>query len=333
MVIRNCSDGAELVVLNPAMANGPDVPPTLESSVLLRDYVRGSDVDSLLLIGINSDLDAAGTIDQKHYVVQDRQGSVVALFDEDADLVEAYEYSAYGAPTVIKPGVDGVITFSGDDVYQVEGSSSYGNPFMYTGREWESTLGLYHYRARFMDPELGRFISVDPIGMWGDAANLGNGYAYVGNSPQNGVDPTGEKSFWRKAKDFVKEGHRVDLSVCAIICVGAEIGLSARGPSVGISGGVGLGVQVEHSTGNTDSFSCNASAQASDWTSTHPEEASAGFSLDAENEGFGDASAEAGRNEDKNVIGTGGVKAEASCQVSPLDPAIDAVVAIVEHYD
>jgi RHS repeat-associated protein len=35
---------------------------------------------------------------------------------------------------------------------------------MYTGREWDSVIQQYHYRARMYDASLGRFCSRDPIG-------------------------------------------------------------------------------------------------------------------------------------------------------------------------
>jgi len=38
-----------------------------------------------------------------------------------------------------------------------------------------------YYRARFYDPQLGRFISEDPIGL---AVGI-NSLAYVSNNPQN----------------------------------------------------------------------------------------------------------------------------------------------------
>jgi RHS repeat-associated protein len=60
-------------------------------------------------------------------------------------------------------------------------------PFTYTGREWEPEVRMYFFRARFMDPRLGRFISQDPIGFDGGL----NGYAYVGNNPVNFTDPAG----------------------------------------------------------------------------------------------------------------------------------------------
>jgi hypothetical protein len=47
--------------------------------------------------------------------------------------------------------------------------------------------GLYYDRARYLDPTLGRFISEDPLGLGGGL----NAYAFVGNDPVNGWDPSG----------------------------------------------------------------------------------------------------------------------------------------------
>jgi RHS repeat-associated protein len=60
--------------------------------------------------------------------------------------------------------------------------------FLFTGREYDSEISLYYYRARYYDPQLGRFISQDPIAFKGRDVNL---YRYVLNGPINSTDPSG----------------------------------------------------------------------------------------------------------------------------------------------
>jgi RHS repeat-associated protein len=60
--------------------------------------------------------------------------------------------------------------------------------FAYTGREWDSEIELYFYRARYYNPTAGRFIGEDPIGLTAGDGNLNR---YVRNSPIQGTDPMG----------------------------------------------------------------------------------------------------------------------------------------------
>jgi hypothetical protein len=51
-------------------------------------------------------------------------------------------------------------------------------------------MGLYYYRARSYDPEVGRFVGEDPIGFLGGV----NFYEYVRDNPAGNTDPLG---LWR----------------------------------------------------------------------------------------------------------------------------------------
>ena len=64
-------------------------------------------------------------------------------------------------------------------------------PFLYAGRRYDAETGLYYVRARYYDPDLGRFLSRDPLG-YAAGANL---YLYAGGNPAVHTDPDGEFVF------------------------------------------------------------------------------------------------------------------------------------------
>ncbi|MBI5153734.1 RHS repeat-associated core domain-containing protein [Candidatus Poribacteria bacterium] len=65
--------------------------------------------------------------------------------------------------------------------------SSIGLKYMYAGRPWSAPGEVSYNRARWYSPESGRFLSRDPIGYLGGAAQ----YMYVGGNPIMWRDPTG----------------------------------------------------------------------------------------------------------------------------------------------
>ena len=66
------------------------------------------------------------------------------------------------------------------------------NPFVYKGYWYDWSTGLYDLNARYYNPVIGRFLSEDPAGpSVGSNVPGYNGYAYVGNSPVDRVDPAG----------------------------------------------------------------------------------------------------------------------------------------------
>ena len=108
--------------------------------------------------------------DQTYCYHFDATGNTVAMTDSAQATVNSYSYTPFG----IIIGKDETIS----------------QPFKYVGQSgvMAEPNGFYYMRARYYDPQVGRFISEDPIGFDGGDVNL---YAYVRNNPVNFIDSTG----------------------------------------------------------------------------------------------------------------------------------------------
>ncbi len=125
---------------------------------------------------------------------QQALGSVTEITQPSGAVVEWVTYDVYGQPTIRNQ--------SGTVITQ----SAVGNPYLYTGREFDPESGLFFYRARTYDPQAGRFLQRDP-----DELSSGPcSYSYCSSQPTTWTDPSGMREAyppWEKKLD--KEEQRI----------------------------------------------------------------------------------------------------------------------------
>ena len=129
----------------------------------------------------------------------------------------------------------------------------------YAGEYYDEESGLYYLRARYYDPSIGRFISMDSYE--GDITNplSLNLYTYVENDPLSYVDPSGHSLIGV----VISIGSSILANVASSIYSSSK---KSRGSSgsvssirFGSSGGLGSrGVLV-----------CSSDWDLEDWTNMH----------------------------------------------------------------
>jgi RHS repeat-associated protein len=70
-----------------------------------------------------------------------------------------------------------------------ETNSANGDRFKFTGREWDSEIGLQFNGTRYYDPAIGRWTSQDPLKFDAGDTNL---FRYIRNNALVSIDPSGE---------------------------------------------------------------------------------------------------------------------------------------------
>jgi RHS repeat-associated protein len=181
------------------------------SGVTQATYVYGNDLDGVLT------MKRSGV---EYYYHQDDLGNVNKLTNSQGTVVESFEYSDYGL-------VLDATTFTPipDPVTRTTPHAAVGNPYYFTGARLDEETGLYYMRHRYMEPWTGRFVSRDPLGVWGDAANCGNAQAYAGSNPWTLTDPLGLATasrgyspqeimgMWQTENQMVAQIHGLGVSI------------------------------------------------------------------------------------------------------------------------
>ncbi|MFC4158754.1 RHS repeat-associated core domain-containing protein [Chitinimonas lacunae] len=110
-----------------------------------------------------------GAIAQVAFYHCDHQGTPFALTDTAGELLWLARLDPWGR------------------LLEESGPLAGDQPVRLPGQWWDEETGWYYNRHRYYDPELGRYISQDPLGVAGGS----NAYRYAGASPLNFIDPLG----------------------------------------------------------------------------------------------------------------------------------------------
>ena len=122
-----------------------------------------------------------------YYYILNAQGDVIALADQNGNLIAKYSYDPWGKLLSVTPNG----WLDEQNAYYLEVAEA--NPLRYRGYYYDAETGFYYLQSRYYDPEIGRFINADSYAST-DATGLlsTNMFAYCENDPVNRSDPSGE---------------------------------------------------------------------------------------------------------------------------------------------
>jgi RHS repeat-associated protein len=114
-------------------------------------------------------------------------GDIIAIIDTNSDTIAKYSYDAWGKCNIYV-----------DSNLELPYTIAVLNPFRYRGYYYDNETGLYYLNSRYYDPEIGRFINADDVGILDDTKEFVNGlnlYVYCLNNPVNERDDSGKFIF------------------------------------------------------------------------------------------------------------------------------------------
>jgi type VI secretion system secreted protein VgrG len=143
---------------------------------------------------------------KRYHYLNDHLGTPQELVDDDRKVVWAADFEGYGRSK-----------------HQI--IAEVDNPIRFPGQYRDLESGLYYNRHRYYDPETGRYINQDPIGLRGG----GNPYAYADSRPTDAIDPAGLATIAAGAELGAAGGTAVFPGIGTLVggLLGAAVGVGA----------------------------------------------------------------------------------------------------------
>jgi len=175
----------------------------LQGGQVTRQYAYGSDlISERQLIGGQWALS---------YYGYDGHGSVRSLTDASGAVTDTYTYDAFGT--------------------LISRTGTTPNEYLYAGERYDAETGMYHLRARYMDPSMGRFRTMDSYeGSVSNPRSLGK-YLYVNDNPVSFTDPSGHfpspysQQFGYAVEEEIAKIYRKDHPNNPNVTFGAQAGI------------------------------------------------------------------------------------------------------------
>ncbi|PWU16136.1 MAG: hypothetical protein C5B50_14080 [Verrucomicrobia bacterium] len=132
-----------------------------------------------------------------NYLTFDGHGSTRLLTDSGGTVVNTFTFDAYG------------ILLASEAAPQTA--------YLYCGEQYDADLGMYYLRARYYQPQTGRFWTMDTFeGNNEDPLSL-HKYLYANGDPVNVIDPSGHDGTYAEALSMTSvEGVLMSLALSAV---------------------------------------------------------------------------------------------------------------------
>ena len=119
------------------------------------------------------------------YYHPDHLGSSSYITNLDGEVVQHIEYVPFG------------------EVFIEERNNIWNTPYLFNAKEFDEETGLYYYGARYYEPRLGLWMSVDPMQ---EKYPMSTTYCFVNNNPIREIDPDGSDGY------IVFNGNKITIT-------------------------------------------------------------------------------------------------------------------------
>ena len=131
----------------------------------------------------------------QYYYHADHLGSASYLTNLDGEIAQHIEYVPFG------------------EVFLEERNNKWNSPYLFNGKELDEETGLSYYGARYYNPRVSQWLSVDP--KWDHPKQISmSPYAYTANNPVRYIDPTG--MIWEDPKQAERLNKSINKRIASI---------------------------------------------------------------------------------------------------------------------